>query len=216
MKKIKLVSIGAIARSGKDSLAKSIFTLAAQDGYNCKIYSLANALKSACAEFLSKNFGYDVWTDNTDEKSKFRDFLVLFGKMYRENSKGTHWTSIVEKQIQEDATKICNGRPDFPFLAIVADIRYADPRFPEDEAWWVQNKMGGKLINLNRIDNGVMVPPANADEEFNSKRIFQVADYHLTWDTVKGELDFTNTFNGEIFAQVNPVYKTIKEQYLEC
>ena len=214
MNNIKLLSIGSTARVGKDSLAKSLFTLLVQDGYNARIYSLANALKQDCADFLQNNFGYDVWTDDTEEKKKFRDFLVLYGKMHRQQSKGTYWTNIVEQKIKEDAS-IINADNRLPFVAIVPDVRYADPIYPHDEVWWVQKKMNGVLINLDRIDNGVRILPANLDEEINYGRIKPIADYLFEWETLKGPLEFTNTFNGEIFEQVTPLYNKIKSEYLQ-
>jgi len=215
MKNIKIISIGSKSRVGKDSLAKSLFTLVSRDGYNVRIYSLANALKQDCADFLEKNFGYNVWTDDTEQKKKFRDFLVLYGKMHRENSGGTYWTKKVENQILRDAGVI-NQDCTLPYVAIIPDIRYADPRFLNDEVSWVQKEMNGVLIDVNRTNEGIIVSPANSDEEINSTRIAKLADYQFEWETIKGSLDFTNTFNGEIFEQVNPLYKKIKEEYLEC
>lgn len=211
--KIVTLGIGCCARIGKDSLALCLKTLLNRDGYNVGIYSLAASLKNACEEFLLTNFNYYVWTNDTNEKAKFRDFLVLFGKMHRELSQGTHWTSIVEKKIKEEANYF-NGFSDKPYIAIVPDIRYDDPKFPKDEAYWIQSKMNGYLINLNRRAKGELVLPANSDESLNLPRIRERCDYDMTWNTIEGAMEFNNLNNHEIFDQVAPLYKEITLQCL--
>jgi hypothetical protein len=210
---LKIIGIGSIARVGKDSLAKSLYTLLTREGYVCRITSLASALKNDCADFLKSNFDYDVWTDDTEEKRKFRDFLVLYGKMHRMKSLGRHWTQIVENSLKDFAEN-CDNPNNKPIVGIVPDIRYSDPLFPEDEAWWVQQHMKGIIIDVDRTYNGIKIPPANADEEINSERIKRIANYLFEWETIKGNLEFENTFNGEIFEQILPLYDKIKLDYL--
>jgi len=212
--KILTIGIGSTARSGKSSLAQCLLSLLKDDGYYCGEYPLAHALKKQCEDFLWHSFKYNVWTENTEEKSKFRDFLVIYGKMAREMSEGKFWTSIVEDQIIKDAEKL-NKSYKLPYVAIVPDIRYNDPKYKNDEVHWVQKRMNGILIDLNRIDEGgVLIPPANKDEEINSSSIKEVSDYHLTWNTIRGEMNFTDLYNGEIFNQVKPLYEQIKREYL--
>ena len=44
-------------------------------GYSAKQFALANALKRDCENFLKTHCDLDVYTDNTHQKTLFREFL---------------------------------------------------------------------------------------------------------------------------------------------
>ena len=167
------IGIGGVARAGKDSFANSLLNLLRLDGYRTIRSSLAEPLKHDCKEFISTKLGLDVWTDNTQEKAIFREMLVWYGKVKRQQTDGKYWTDLLTKKIEIESPDIC----------IVPDIRYL--QYPEDEVYWLKDKMKGCLIHVQRKDvNGDIVPPANMDESINDFLIRDHADYQLEWNTV--------------------------------
>jgi hypothetical protein len=201
MYSIKLIGIGAIARVGKDTLADCFVKLFEMDGCVAKKYSLASALKNDLKDFLMEKCNMDVWSQDTVEKSKFRDFLVSYGKIQRNRTAGKYWTSILQKQIEKDAL----SNKDKKFVAIVPDIRYAE--FAADEHMWVKS-LGGTLIHLNRIENGNIIEGANAEEKLNAPKIEQYADFSIKWETVSNiEVDNINSYHYNV---AKPIYNKIK------
>jgi hypothetical protein len=98
--------------------------------------------------------------------------LVWYGKVKRQQSEGQYWTNLLTKRVEMAAPEIC----------IVPDVRYL--QYPEDEVFWLKNKMNGILIHIERKDiNGDIVPPANMDESINDKLIKDNADYSVVWPT---------------------------------
>jgi hypothetical protein len=98
--------------------------------------------------------------------------LVWYGKVKRQQSEGQYWTNLLTKRVEIAAPEIC----------IVTDVRYL--QYPEDEVFWLKNKMNGILIHIERKDiNGDIVPPANMDESINDKLIKDNADYSVVWPT---------------------------------
>jgi hypothetical protein len=170
---IYYIGIGGVARAGKDSLANSLASLLKADGYNTIRSSLAAPLKHDCKDFISTKLGLDVWTNNTQEKAIFREMLVWYGKVKRQQTEGKYWTDLLTKKVEIESPDVC----------IVPDVRYL--QYPEDEVHWLKQKMGGVLIHVQRRDmHGDIVPPANMDESINDKLIRDNADYQLEWPTV--------------------------------
>jgi hypothetical protein len=166
------IGIGGVARSGKDSFANNLLDILKENNFNAIKSSLAEPLKHDCKEFISSKLGLDVWTDKTEEKAIFREMLVWYGKVKRQQSEGQYWTNLLTKRVEIAAPEIC----------IVPDVRYL--QYPEDEVFWLKNKMNGILIHIERKDiNGDIVPPANMDESINDKLIKDNADYSVVWPT---------------------------------
>jgi hypothetical protein len=167
------IGIGGVARAGKDSFANSLLNLLKQDGYKAIRSSLAEPLKHDCKEFISSKLGLDVWTDNTQEKAIFREMLVWYGKVKRQQTEGKYWTDLLTKRVEIESPEVC----------IIPDIRYS--QYPEDEVFWIKEKMKGALIHVQRRDiNSDIIPPANMDESINDKLVRDNADYQLEWPTV--------------------------------
>jgi hypothetical protein len=170
------IGIGGVARAGKDSFANSLLNLLKLDGYKASRSSLAEPLKHDCKEFISTKLGLDVWTDNTQEKAIFREMLVWYGKVKRQQTEGKYWTNLLTKKVEIESPDVC----------IVPDVRYL--QYPEDEVYWLKDKMKGILIHVQRKDaHGDIIPPANMDESINDKLVRDNADYQLEWPTVGPE-----------------------------
>jgi hypothetical protein len=171
------IGIAGVARSGKDSLALEIETLIklhkVQEVYRT---SLAQPLKEDCKDFISQYLGLNVFTDNNEEKAIFREFLVWYGKVKRQQTEGKYWTDLLDQRVEKFQPDVC----------IVPDIRYQ--QYEQDEVSWLKAKPNNILIHLQRVAiNGEIVPPANMDETINDSIIQNSADYKILWPTFTDE-----------------------------
>jgi hypothetical protein len=181
----KVIGIGAMARVGKDTLAKMLSKLAKEDGYEPFVLSLAWALKKDLEFFIQSMIGVSVWTENTEEKTLIRDILVAYGKAQRKKTEGRYWTSLVEKQIKKIDSRFSSLSKR---VYIIPDIRYDE--YPEDELFWLKKRMHGTMVFLDRLDeNGDLFLPANKDEELNAPRVFEGADARICWPDFNLEID---------------------------
>jgi hypothetical protein len=170
------IGVSGVARAGKDSFCNYLFDLIKNDGFNAKRLALAEPLKNDCKQFIHDKLGLNVWTDNSEEKAIFRELLVWYGKVKRQQTQGKYWTSLLEETAQQLKPEVC----------IISDIRYQ--QYEEDEVNWLKIKKKGILIHVERTDiEGKVVPPANMDETINDSIVKENADYKLSWPTVGAE-----------------------------
>lgn len=167
------IGIAGVARSGKDSLALEIENLIrASKGKTIYRTSLAQPLKEDCKDFIKDYLGLNVFTDNNEEKATFREFLVWYGKVKRQQTEGKYWTNLLDKRVEKFQPDVC----------IIPDVRYQ--QYEQDEVSWLKSKENNILIHLQRIAiNGEIVPPANMDESINDSIIQNSADYKIIWPT---------------------------------
>lgn len=179
------IGISGVARSGKDSLALEIQNLIrASKGLNIYRTSLAQPLKEDCRDFIKDYLGLDVFTDKNEEKAIFREFLVWYGKVKRQQTEGKYWTNLLDQRVE--ALLLAQARQFQPDVCIVPDIRYQ--QYEGDEVSWLKAKENHILIHLQRIAiNGEIVPPANMDESINDSIIQNSADYKIVWPTFTDE-----------------------------
>jgi hypothetical protein len=171
------IGIAGVARSGKDSLALEIENLIrSYKGKTIYRTSLAQPLKEDCKDFIKEYLGLNVFTDNNEEKATFREFLVWYGKVKRQQTEGKYWTNLLDERVQKFQPDVC----------IIPDVRYQ--QYDEDEVSWLKAKSNNILIHLQRIAiNGEIVPPANMDESINDSIIQNSADYKILWPTFTDE-----------------------------
>jgi hypothetical protein len=167
------IGIAGVARSGKDSLALEIENLIrSYKGKTIYRTSLAQPLKEDCKDFIKDYLGLNVFTDKNEEKATFREFLVWYGKVKRQQTEGKYWTNLLDERVQKFQPDVC----------IIPDVRYQ--QYDEDEVSWLKTKPNNILIHLQRIAiNGEIVPPANMDESINDSIIQNSADYKIVWPT---------------------------------
>jgi hypothetical protein len=167
------IGIAGVARSGKDSLALEIENLIrSYKGKTIYRTSLAQPLKEDCKDFIQQYLGLNVFTDNNEEKATFREFLVWYGKVKRQQTEGKYWTNLLDERANHYQPDVC----------IIPDVRYQ--QYDEDEVSWLKTKPNNILIHLQRIAiNGEIVPPANMDESINDSIIQNSADYKIIWPT---------------------------------
>ena len=171
------IGIAGVSRSGKDSLALEIENII-QSYQGRQIYrtSLAQPLKEDCKDFIKQYLHLDVFTDKTEEKSIFREFLVWYGKVKRQQTEGKYWTNLLDERVNKFQPDIC----------IVPDVRYQ--QYEQDEVSWLKSKPNNILIHLQRIAmNGEAVQPANMDESINDSIIQNSADYKIVLPTFGDE-----------------------------
>lgn len=171
------IGIAGVARSGKDSLALEIENLIrSYKGKTIYKTSLAQPLKEDCKDFIKQYLGLDVFTDKNEEKATFREFLVWYGKVKRQQTEGKYWTNLLDERVKKFQPDIC----------IIPDVRYQ--QYDQDEVSWLKAKPNNILIHLQRIAiNGEIVPPANMDESINDSIIQNSADYKIIWPTFMDE-----------------------------
>jgi hypothetical protein len=174
---VMYIGIAGVSRSGKDSLALELEnTIRSYTGKTIYRTSLAQPLKEDCKDFIQEYLGLDVFTDNTEEKSIFREFLVWYGKVKRQQTEGQYWTQLLDKRVEQFQPNIC----------IVPDIRYQ--QYEQDEVSWLKSKPDSVLIHLQRVAiNGEIVQPANMDETINDSIIQNSSDYKIIWPTFTDE-----------------------------
>lgn len=188
------VGIAGVARSGKDSLALEVENLIrSYKGKTIYRTSLADPLKEDCKNFIKDYLGLNVFTDSNEEKATFREFLVWYGKVKRQQTEGKYWTNLLDERVKQFQPDVC----------IVPDIRYQ--QYEGDEVSWLKAKENNVLIHLQRIAiNGEIVPPANMDESINDSIIQNSADYKIVWPTFTDENKDNNMkeFASQVFNAV--------------
>lgn len=171
-KKPLYVLCGGVATVGKDTFCKLLIDLLPD--LRVKRFALADQLKLDLQPFLLDEFGIDIFNCSPHEKELVRDILVAYGKSWRKKSQGTHWTELLQEEIDISGVDI----------AVVTDIRYSDPAYPEDELFWGTQKNNGLLVHITRLKDGSPIPPINEDEEKNDPKLQAAADFKIIWETV--------------------------------
>ena len=185
-----ILGLSGYSRAGKNLFA-DICSSVLEEKYKCtcKQFALAYALKKDCESFLKEKLNLDVWTEVTEEKSKFRELLVWFGKVQRQRTNGRYWTELLQKEY------ISKSSAD---VILITDIRYDE--YEKDEVYWLKNEMNGKLIHISQyktIDNVKQYTQApNNDELKNDPRLIQKSDYLFEWQYYEN-MSYAQLLNSE-------------------
>ena len=147
----KYIGVTGLARTGKN-LFCDIATKQLREKYNlrARTYAIAYELKKDCAVFVSDKLGLDVFTENTADKTIFRDLLVWYGATKRKQSRGTYWTNLLEKRIKNEleVEHCLLGEP--LDVVLVSDIRFAE--YENDEVQWIKQHLNGKLVHISKFN----------------------------------------------------------------
>lgn len=195
-----VVGISGVARSGKNLLCELLMQNLYLEGYTSKPFALAADLKNDCDEFLYKKCDLNVWTDLTEDKTQFREFLVWYGDLKRKQTNGRYWIDKLDRRISTYGGDV----------AIVTDVRY--DHYDKDEVHWIKEEKQGLLIHLKRFkrdDTNLLqyTKPANTHESTNDISLYEKADINITWETVKNPRK-----NDVIIDIVNQTTKKIIEK----
>lgn len=200
MNKKTIVGISGVAQSGKDTFYRlSEKYLYEELGLSCKRYALADYLKDECKDFLKQKFNIDVYSQKIEDKKIFRPFLVWFGDIKRSQTEGQYFTRILEKQILKDDVDV----------AIITDIRYGE--FENDEVQWLKNKLGGYLVHIQRISQGLIIQPPNDNEKRNDPILIKEANYKVRWasDFDPNDKDFDYKMYNKWRFKLEEIYSDI-------
>jgi len=185
---MKIIGVAGYARAGKDTFTSIALDILNKNGIKAKQYSFAETLKEEVKEFLQKNCGVDVYTQDTELKKDIRDFLVWYGTTFWRKRDPNRWIRRVDSQLKSDGNAID--------IAIVSDVRYSN------ECEWIHS-WGGYLVHITayRMCSGTQYDSAgrrvehrewrqyydapNEQERINDPLVKAQADYKLEWP-VKG------------------------------
>lgn len=175
---LKAIGISGVAGSGKDTFYLLLQEAIKKCNLNIRVerLALADLLKADMRDFLFKEFNIDILNPKTPRKDKetIRELLVVFGKIKRKLSNGKYFTDRIYNRCQ---TLMKNG-----IIPVITDIRYDE--YPEDELWFIKEKLGGILIHIAMFKpDKTVVAPANKDEEVNDPKLIRGSDFSMIWDS---------------------------------
>lgn len=178
----KVIGIGGVARSGKDTFAGILALKLQQAGKTVRRVSFAEPLKTQVDEFLVKHLAITAFTPTTEEKTLIRPMLVWYGDAQRKRTNGRYWIDLAKKTIEES---------NYDYY-IITDVRYS--AYEKDELHFIKNEMNGQLCHVSKYtkyyDFGSnssvrdFVNPANDHERENDPKIKLAADYIVEWPHV--------------------------------
>lgn len=199
-----VIGISGVARSGKNLLCDLLMQNLYIEGYTSKQFALAADLKNDCDEFLYKMCDLNVWSDLTEDKENFRDFLVWYGDLKRKQTDGRYWIEKLDRRVSTYEGDV----------AIVTDVRY--DHYDRDEVHWIKEEKQGLLIHLKRFTrddtNLKFTQPANNHEKKNDSSLYEKADINITWETVKNPkksdaiIDIINQTTKKIINKIENKY----------
>ena len=170
---VKVIGLCGVAQSGKDTFCKHAIKLFKEQDVQCERISFADALKADVDPFLKDKVGISAFTNNSQEKSLIRDFLVAYGTKLIRKIDDRCWIDKVSNKVQDN---IAND-----IITIITDIRYPN------EIEWVQKDLEGKCLHISRIQDGEYIPPANSEESNYNPLLKSKADSSLNWATMDDE-----------------------------
>ena len=201
-----VIGITGFARTGKDTLCGALLERANEAS---RRVALADELKREMAPIIKNYFNIDAFTDDDKEKSLIRPLMVAWGGIRREETQGTHWTGLVTEKVKDIVA--CGG------WAIITDIRYANPKFKNDEVNWLKDN-GVKLIHLKKY-NLTAYPPTsqggglaiwrcytkapNEQEKTNDKILIGKADFKIEWGEVGNGLSKLDKYVDDLVDYLN-------------
>jgi hypothetical protein len=180
-----VIGVSGLAACGKDTFgAMLIHKLKFEYMITARRMALADALKEDCKDFIKERYGFDVWTENREEKEQFRPLLIAHGKIQRNRTKGRYWVNKLSDQI----------KVAFEDVVVVTDIRYKE--FEIDEVDWLKDEHKGVLIHISkfRTKDGISIrfnhmnptkiysQPPNDEEKRNDPIVKSMANYRIEWE----------------------------------
>lgn len=195
----KIIGISGLAGDGKDTVCNLLNTFFASRGFYFERLSLADKLKQECSKAMLEMFGIDPLNCTREEKEIIRDYLVFYAKVKRIESRGKHWTSILDKIIKGDKIPHVINK-----IYCIPDVRHGF--YAEDEAQWIK-KNGGILVHVKKFKIKNTFPysieyssPVNEEEAFNTPIVERYADHVIELHDCSPnspcyDLDYVNAIN---------------------
>ena len=175
--KYKNIGISGVAGCGKNTLSEIIIKLLKRLELPYRELSIANNLKKELSIASRELYGIDSSNCTREEKDIIRPMLVAHGCIKRKLSNGTHWTSLLNKELAPEK------------INIITDVRFNE--YEKDEVYWVKNEINGVLIHLSRYEERelerVYLTPANEEEKRNDPLVRKESDFCLSWKTQRDQ-----------------------------
>lgn len=173
-----LIGISGVATAGKNLFSTLLIQRLREryPQYLCREFSLAFQLRKELDPILRKNFKLDAWSQDSNEKIKYRDLFTVWADMRRKETNGAYFYEHLWKKIE---------KYEKPFnINIVTDVRFKEYEY--DEADFFKEK--GVLVHISKYENNKnkrsFVKPANRFESFNDPRVKKIADYKIAWPNI--------------------------------
>ena len=188
-----VIGISGFARAGKDTLASLLSKKFEDNGYPCKVFSFANALKKDIDQFCIERFGISAFCQDTESKSKIRPMLIAYGTCQRAITNGTYWIERIKPEIDLFLSKN-NG------VVVIPDLRHKE--FDYDEYDFIKSYRHNFIFSVSKIlPSGNISPAAHENEERNMPFFLKNADYNLVWSNSSNE-NYLNSKADECFELV--------------
>lgn len=181
----KIIAIGGVAGSGKDTLAILLEKELRAFGFSTQRISLAEPLKYELRDFCVEKYGIDPLLCSRAEKNFIRPILVEHAGLMRAKTNNTHYTNILGAKIDYLYSEV--------EYILVPDLRFFEN--DQDEVPWVKGR-GGKIIHVSRWLNNKdhlgfssrsYLSAPNPTEAFNDPLVKDAADYQLHWESLEGD-----------------------------
>lgn len=182
-----MIGIAGVARSGKDTLARTLVPIIEKDlSKEVRTYSFAEQLKMDADPFLREHLGISAFETDTEVKKIIRPILVGYGEAAKKVYGKYVWCQKLHKQINEE-------RKGADFFPMVTDVRF------DFEAKYLQEEFGARVIHISRIGN----QPANETEAANDPLAKAASDLQHTWPTfVENDIDEVASNHATILWQM--------------
>lgn len=186
---IKIIGIGGLARSGKDTFVAIAKNILKRNGYAPFRIAFADKLKEEVeAMLVANNFKASVLTDDTEAKKLIRPLLVWWGCQRRyESDGGLYWVKKAEEVINHYYS---NAIDKNKLVFLVSDVRFPN------EVKWVHETFGGEVIHLKKyavqtVSNRALTEesfikiydtPPNEEEKKQDPIVREMSNYQIEWE----------------------------------
>lgn len=201
------IGITGLARSGKNMFADILSSILNERlQYTTEMFALAHVIKKDCESFVKDKLNLSVWSEKTEDKNVFRDLLVWYGKVKREQTKGRHWIDMLTNHMDKSNVDV----------KIITDIRYA--AYENDELSWLRNELNGKLIHVSKysiVDEQIIYnTPPNTHEAIQDPILKKAADVIFEWKDMsdipyQDKIADINLRNRIFDECVKPIFKIV-------
>ena len=174
--RIKLIGIGGMARSGKDSLGDAIIAKLSQNKEIVVIKeSFAFCLREELKDIVRDYFDIDVYTQQDAPKTLLRPILTHWTDLHRKQTQGTYFWSKTKERIENLIKIYPDGKQ---FIILLSDLRFAE--YENDEIDFIN--ANGLSIHLSKSKNGVPIEPPNDFEAKNDPILKKMSKIQISWE----------------------------------
>lgn len=197
---MKIIGIGGLARSGKDTFVAIAKNILKRNGYAPFRIAFADKLKEEVeAMLVANNFKASVLTDDTEAKKLIRPLLVWWGCQRRQESEnGLYWVKTAENKIRNYYAGARHSNiDDDKLIMLVSDVRFPN------EAKWIHETFDGEVIHLRKYTVHTSDSPAlvygvssnmefhrmydeapNEEEKKHDPLVREMSDQRVDWEKV--------------------------------